>query len=98
MQTVVGARPLYDFVFIRKEPVDDKIGSIIIPEKAKQKSTRGTVVAVGPGIVKKGKRIPPVCQVGDIVHWNEWRGMDFKLGDETLMVLHDDEIEAIEIQ
>lgn len=92
----MNLRPLYDFVFIEKDPVEDKIGSIYIPEKAKQKSTRGKVVAVGPGLNVKGRRIPPLCKVGDIVHWNEYRGMDFEVDGQKLMVLHDDEIEAVE--
>lgn len=98
MQTEVGARPLYDFVFIRKDPEQKMAGRFVLPAKAKQKSTRGRVVAVGPGIVLKGRRVKPICEVGDVVHWNEHKGMDFKLGDETLMALHDDEIECIEDQ
>lgn len=42
-------RPLKDFVLIRRDKHEGKIGLIVVPENAREELTRGVVVAVGPG-------------------------------------------------
>ena len=43
-------RPMYDRVVVRRLPVETKTsGGIVIPDKSAGKSTRGEVLAVGPG-------------------------------------------------
>jgi len=48
-------RPLNDFVVVARDDAEEMIGSIIIPGAAKEKLTRGVVLAVGPGVVQANK-------------------------------------------
>ena len=53
-------RPLHDRVLVRRvEEQDDKHGSIIIPDTAKEKPQEGKVIAVGMGkVTEDGKKLP----------------------------------------
>ena len=60
-------RPLHDRVLIRRlEEQDDKHGSIIIPDTAKEKPQEGKVIAVGTGrMTEDGKKLPLALKEGD---------------------------------
>jgi len=60
-------KPLYDRILIKRiEEKEQKKGSIIIPDTAKEKPMEGKVIAVGAGAVnKEGKRTPLDVKVGD---------------------------------
>ncbi|MFZ5618089.1 MAG: co-chaperone GroES, partial [Pseudomonadota bacterium] len=45
----MGFRPLHDRVLVRRIEENQKVGSIIIPDTAKEKPQQGEVLAVGPG-------------------------------------------------
>ena len=90
----MNLKPLNDRIIIRREASNDKsAGGIIIPEAAKQKPQRGTILAVGPGKLNKktGARIPLDLKVGDVVLFTSWAGDEFKdraataVGDILLM-------------
>ena len=53
-------RPLHDRVLIKRlEEQDEKHGSIIIPDSAKEKPQEGKVIAVGTGkVTDDGKTLP----------------------------------------
>ena len=72
MSTATKARPK-----IKIHPLEDRVvilpadeaetmrGPLYIPDTAKEKPTQGEVLAVGPGRIEKGKRIPMDVKVGD---------------------------------
>lgn len=78
-------RPLDDRVLVKRDPTIKKIGRIIIPETHQKKTHKGVVVAVGPGAVKNGKRIPMSVKVDDTVIFSEHAGMDMR-GDEYTLI------------
>ena len=47
-------------------------GGIIIPDTAKEKPSRGHVVAIGDGAFENGNRIPMTVKVGDDVLFAKW--------------------------
>ena len=56
MTNNVMAKPLHDRVIVRPAPAEEKSsGGIIIPDTAKERPQRGTIVAAGP--VKKTNRL-----------------------------------------
>lgn len=62
--------PLHNVVLVRRDPEEVKSkGGIYIPEQAKEKPKRGTVVAVGRGIYQNGQFIPTTVKPGDVVYW-----------------------------
>lgn len=48
-------RPLNDFIIVKRAEHEGKVGSIIIPDTAQEKLTRGVVMRVGPGALQPSK-------------------------------------------
>ena len=66
-------KPLNNYVLMERMPEENKTaGGIIIPDNAKEKPSRGRVVAVGDGAVENGNRIPMTVAVGDVVLFAKW--------------------------
>ena len=69
---------------------------IVLPDTAKEKPQRGTVVAVGEGRRDDdGERIPLDVQVGDEILFAKYAGTEFKLDDEELLILSEKDILAV---
>jgi len=98
MATAVNLKPLADRVVV--EPIEEEevtaLG-IVLPETAKEKPQKGTILAVGPGKPDdKGKLIPMDVSVGDKVLYAKYGGTEVKLsGDLTVLVLRESDILAI---
>ena len=60
-------RPLQDRVLVRREPEVEQVGSIIIPDMAKEKCLRGEVLAVGPGKIIDGELHATQVKAGQTV-------------------------------
>ena len=90
-------KPLYDRVLIKRiEEREQKKGSIIIPDTAKEKPMEGKVVAVGAGAVnKEGKRTPLEVKVGDRVLFGKYAGTEIKIDDQEHVILREDEVLGI---
>jgi chaperonin GroES len=90
-------KPLYDRVLIKRiEEKEQKKGSIIIPDTAKEKPMEGKVVAVGAGAVnKEGKRTPLEVKVGDRVLFGKYAGTEIKIDDQEHVILREDEVLGI---
>lgn len=65
---------------------------IVIPDTAKEKPQEGEVMAVGPGELKDGKRIPIELKVGDLVLFENWGGKDYKSDGVDYKILREDEV------
>ena len=88
--------PLTDRVIIEPILGPEKIGAIIIPDRSREKSTQGKVVAVGPGRVSEhGTLIPMTVKVGDEVLFNEYTASKIKLDGQELSMIHENEINCI---
>lgn len=89
--------PLHDRILVKRlEEEETTKGGIIIPDTAKEKPTKGSVVAAGPGkFSDNGQRIPMSVKAGDKVLFNKYAGSEVKLDDETYSVMRDDDILAI---
>ena len=69
---------------------------IVIPDTAKEKPQRGTIIAVGDGRRDEdGKRIPMDVTAGNEVLFAKYSGTEFKLEDEELLILSEKDILAI---
>jgi chaperonin GroES len=75
-------RPLSDWVLVQRLEAEDKIGSLHLPDAAKTKAQRGTIVAIGKGLrTDKGVLVPPDVGVGDEVYFGKYSGEDVRIGD-----------------
>ncbi len=84
--------PLHDRVIIKPEPAEEKTaGGIIIPDTAKEKPHRGTVIAVGPG--KKDE--PVTVKKGDAVLYGKYSGTEVRIDGQDLLILREGDILAV---
>jgi len=89
-------RPLDDRVVV--EPIESEektAGGIVLPDTAKEKPQRGTVLAIGPGrLLDSGKRGELSVSVGDEVIYGKYGGSDIKLNGDEVKVLRESDILA----
>jgi chaperonin GroES len=90
-------RPLADRVVVRPLGREEMTKSgIVLPDTAKEKPQRGTVIAAGEGRRDDdGDRIPLDVQVGDQVLFAKYGGAEFKFDDEDLLILAEKDILAV---
>lgn len=85
-------QPLADRVLIEPTPAEEKTASgIIIPDTAKEKPLRGTVVAVGNG--KKDE--PMTVKKGDAVLYGQYSGTEIKLDGTTYLIMKEADIYGV---
>ncbi|MCS7029178.1 MAG: co-chaperone GroES [Bacteroidia bacterium] len=88
----INIKPLADRVVVKPAPAEEKTaGGIIIPDTAKEKPQRGTVVAVGPG--KKDEAI--TVKVGDTVLYGKYAGTEIHIDGEDYLIMRESDIFAI---
>ena len=93
---------------LRITPLDDRIvveqheaeevtaGGIVLPEQAKEKPTRGTCVAAGPGkLLESGNRGPLSVKVGDDVLYGKYSGTEVDINEKKYTVLRESDVLAI---
>src|SRR5215204_1503682 len=90
-------RPLGDRVVVRPSSREETTRSgIVIPDTAKEKPQRGSVIAVGEGRRDEdGERIPLDVAAGQEVLFAKYSGTEFKLDDEDLLILSEKDILAV---
>lgn len=89
-------RPLDDRVVV--QPVDAEsttAGGIVLPDSAKEKPQRGTVLAVGPGkLLDNGNRGTLSVAVGDVVIYGKYGGSEIEVDGEEVKILRESDILA----
>ncbi|NLM20342.1 MAG: co-chaperone GroES [Peptococcaceae bacterium] len=89
-------KPLADRVIVKALPTEERTKSgIIMPDTAKEKPQEGEVMAVGPGKVEKGQRVPMEVKVGDKVIYSKYAGTEIKYDGEEYLILRESDIQAI---
>lgn len=88
----VNIKPLADRVLILPLEAETKTASgIIIPDTAKEKPQKGSVVAVGPGT----NDAPVTVKVGDTVLYGKYAGTELKLESVDYLIMRESDILAI---
>ena len=87
-------RPLHDRVLVRRlEESESTVGSIIIPDSAKEKPQQAEVVAVGSGkILENGQRAGLDIKAGDRILFGKYSGSEVKVEGSEYLILREDEI------
>ena len=92
----IKIRPLDDRVVV--EPIEAEAttsGGIVLPDTAKERPQRGTVVAVGPGkLLDNGKRGELSVGVGDEVIYGKYGGSDIEINGDEVKILRESDILA----
>ncbi len=93
----MNIKPLGERVVVKALESEEKTKSgIVLPDTAKEKPQKGTVVAVGPGkVLDNGQKLPLEVKVGDKVLFAKYAGTEVKVDEEEYMVLKENDILAI---
>lgn len=84
-----------DRVLVKAAAAEEKTkGGIIIPDTAKEKPQKGTVVAVGPGkyAEQTGNLIPINQKVGDLVLYGKYAGTEITVEGEEYLIMRTSDI------
>jgi chaperonin GroES len=97
MNMALKVRPLDDRVVVRPMDAEEKTaGGIVLPDTAKEKPQKGTVMAVGPGkLLDSGRRVEVAVKKGDVVLYGKYSGSDFKLEGDEYKILHETDLLGI---
>jgi len=89
--------PLGDRVVVEPLEGEERTESgLFIPETAKEKPQKGTIVAIGPGARnEEGERIPMDVKVGDVVLFAKYGGTEIKIDGKELKILKEADILAV---
>ena len=92
MIKVLGAR-----VLVKEDKNEEATsGGIVIPGREKEKTFRGTIVAVGKGaMLDDGTIVPMDVTVGNRIVYTDFSGTPIKAGDEGFIVLNERDILAV---
>ena len=66
-------KPLHNYILLERIEEENKTaGGIIIPDNAKEKPSRGRVIATGDGTYENGQKIPVSIKKDDVVLFAKW--------------------------
>lgn len=92
----MALQPIGDRVVIElMEQEEEKVGSIYVPDTAKERPQQGKVIAIGPGKRDGKDLIPMSVKVGDIVLFSKYGGTEVKHGGKDYLILSESDILAI---
>jgi len=89
-------RPLDDRVVIEPTEAEERTaGGIVLPDTAKEKPQRGTVVAIGPGkLLDSGNRGQLSVKVGDEVIYGKYSGSEIEVNGKDVKIMRESDILA----
>lgn len=88
----MNVKPLSDRVLIQPTPAEEvTVAGIIIPDSAKEKPLRGTVLAVGPGTKDEEMQL----KAGDVVLYGKYAGTEVEIDHEKVLIMRQQDVLAI---
>ena len=93
----MNLKPLGDRLIVRAIDEEETTASgIVLPDTAKEKPSKGQVLAVGDGRINEetGKRTPIDVAAGDEVLYSKYGGTEIKVDGEDLLVLRESDVLA----
>ncbi len=93
----IKMRPLDDRVVLQPcNPEEVTSGGIVLPDSAREKPQRGTIVATGPGkLLDSGERGALDVNVGDEVYYGKYAGTDVEVNGQEYVILRESDILAV---
>jgi chaperonin GroES len=88
----MNVKPLADRVLIQPIPAEEvTVSGIIIPDSAKEKPLKGTVLAVGPGTKDEAMEL----KAGDVVLYGKYAGTEVEVDKEKVLIMRQSDVLAI---
>ncbi|RMF81448.1 MAG: co-chaperone GroES [Planctomycetota bacterium] len=94
---MAAIRPLGEKVLIKRLEADEvTAGGIVLPDTAKEKPKRGTVISVGEGrLLETGDRQPLQLHKGDEVLFSSYAGTEVKVDGEEMVIMDESDVLAV---
>jgi chaperonin GroES len=91
----MSLKPLGDRVLVKAAEQEEVTATgLVLPDTAKERPSRGTVLAVGDGRFADGARVPLEVAVGDEVIYSKYGGTEIKVDGEDVLILSEHDILA----
>ncbi len=92
----MSIKPLGDRVVVERLGAEEKTaGGIVLPESAKEKPSRGKVIAVGEGrTLENGKTVPLAVKKGDNVFFSHYGGTEVTVDGKEYLIMKESDILA----
>lgn len=92
----MNLKPLDDRVVVEPLSAEETTaGGIVLPDSAKEKPQRGTILAVGPGrLLDSGERSTLSVKVGDEVLFSKYGGTEIEVDGKEIKILRESDILA----
>lgn len=93
----IKLQPLGDRIVVERDEVEDvTAGGIYLPENAKDKPIRGTVISVGDGrLLADGSRAPLQVNKGDKVLFTTYAPNEIKIDGQELLLMREEDVLAV---
>jgi chaperonin GroES len=92
----MNLQPLDDRVLVEPLEEEEKVGSLVIPDTAKEKPMVGIIKAIGNDFDLEGKKpLKELLKVGDKVLFGKYAGQEFKIGGKKHLVIKREDLLAI---
>lgn len=93
----LNLKPLDDRIVVEQNIAEERTaGGILLPDNAKEKPTRGKVMATGPGkLLDSGNRAPICVRVGDEVIYGKYSGTEVEVTGKKYTVLRESDVLAV---
>ncbi len=93
----IQLQPLGDRIVVEREATEDvTAGGIYLPENAKDKPQRGTVISIGNGkLLADGSRSQLQVNVGDKVIFTSYGPDEIKIGSDEFLLMREDDVLAV---
>jgi chaperonin GroES len=93
----LSIRPLGEKVLVKRLEAEERTaGGIVLPDTAKEKPRRGTVLSVGDGkLLDTGKRQSLQVRKGDQILFSSYAGTELKVDGEEVLIMDESDILAV---
>jgi chaperonin GroES len=90
-------RPLGGNILVKRVEAETKTKSgILLPDSAKEKPKRGTILALGDGkVLENGDKAKFTVKKGDEVLFTSYAGTELKIDGEVVLIMSEDDILAV---
>ena len=90
---MASIQPIGDRVVVKAQEAETQTASgLYIPDTAKEKPMRGTVVAAGPGKTENGTHVEMTVKEGDTVLYGKYAGTEITLDGEDVLIMRESDI------
>ncbi len=92
----INLKPLEDRIVVEPLEAEEKTaGGLYLPDTAKEKPQRGTVIACGPGkTLDSGERAPMSVAIGDEVIYGKYSGSDIEVDGHEVKIIRESDVLA----